>query len=130
MKPRTTALIGVLVLCTACSASTSSAPRTNLARIEAHEIRQTGYSDAFSLVQALRPHWLSTRGATSFGATAPVRVYLDGSRLGGVGELRQIPTRSLESLAFLDGVQAAQVYGLDHGNGAIVASSTTNTARR
>lgn len=123
------ALIGVAVLSSACAATTSSG-RTSQRTIDVLEIRESGYTDAFALVQAVRPHWLSTRGSTSFGPTNQVKVYLDGSRLGGISELRSLSTRSLLSLEYLDGVQATQRWGLDHGSGAIVAISVNSSARR
>jgi hypothetical protein len=89
----------------------------------AEELRASGYQDAFSAVQALRPQWLWTRGTTSINQAETVKVYLDGSLMGGVEQLRQIPVRSIASIRHLDGLEATNRWGLDHGLGAIMVST-------
>jgi hypothetical protein len=84
---------------------------------------QAGYSDAFTTVQTLRPQWLRQRGALSITQRESVKVYLDGSLYGGAESLRQITTRSISSIRYLDALEATQRYGLDHGQGAIVVST-------
>jgi len=86
----------------------------------ADEITRAGFTDAFATVQSLRPQWLVERGTTSFSHPEHIKVYLDGSLLGGVGNLRQISTSSIESMRYMDGIEASNRYGLDHGMGAIL----------
>jgi len=52
-----------------------------------------------------------------------IKVYLDGSLMGGPEQLRQIQVRSISSIRFLDGLEATNRWGLDHGLGAIVVST-------
>ena len=89
----------------------------------AAEMEASGYTDAFSVVQALRPQWLWTRGTSTINQEESIKVYLDGSRMGGPDYLRQIPVRSISSIRFLDGLEATNRWGLDHGLGAIVVST-------
>ena len=91
--------------------------------ITAEEMEAAGYTDAFSVVQALRPQWLWTRGATTFTQQESIKVYLDGSLMGGPDYLRQIPVRSISAIRWLDGLEATNRWGLDHGLGAIVLST-------
>jgi hypothetical protein len=91
--------------------------------ITAEEMQGAGYTDAFRVVQSLRPQWLRTRGATSFAQRETIKVYLDGSLLGGPEQLQQITTTSISSIRFLDAHEATQRWGLDHGQGAIVVST-------
>jgi hypothetical protein len=91
--------------------------------LTADEMEASGYSDAFSVVQALRPQWLWTRGTSTINQTESVKVYLDGSLMGGPDYLRQIPVRSISSIRHLDGLEATNRWGLDHGLGAIVVST-------
>jgi len=91
--------------------------------ITAEEMEAAGYTDAFSVVQALRPQWLWTRGATTVNLQESIKVYLDGSLMGGPEQLRQIQVRSISSIRFLDGLEATNRWGLDHGLGAIVVST-------
>jgi hypothetical protein len=77
-------------------------------------------TDAFTAVQTLRPHWLSNRGPSSFRQNVTVKVYLDGNLMGGPDYLRQISIHSISSIRHMDGLEATQRYGLDHGQGAIL----------
>ena len=91
--------------------------------LTAEEMEASGYTDAFSVVQALRPLWLSTRGTSTINQQESVKVYMDGNLLGGPDQLRGIQIRSIASMRFLDGLEATNRWGLDHGLGAIVVST-------
>jgi hypothetical protein len=116
------ALALILAGCGAGS-GTRAEDRQNQRLITAAEMEAAGYSDAFSVVQALRPQWLWTRGITTISQHESIKVYLDGSLMGGPDHLRQIPVRSISSIRFLDGLEATNRWGLDHGLGAIVVST-------
>jgi hypothetical protein len=114
-----------LLVLAACAAvpsqrGTSAADRNV---ITAEEMRAVGLPDAFRVVQSLRPQWLRPRGSTSLGRETTIKVYLDGSLLGGPDQLQQIAASSISSIRFLDGNEATQRWGLDHGQGAIVVST-------
>ncbi|HEY0305330.1 MAG TPA: hypothetical protein VGC44_10160 [Longimicrobiales bacterium] len=116
-------LIVLLLAVTACagsSGSKSSATPRDRATLTADDIQKTGAIDAFTAVQALRPQWLTKRGSTSFRQVEVVRVYLDGNLMGGPEQLRQITTSSVETIRYMDGLEATQRYGLDHGQGAVL----------
>ena len=70
------------------------------------------------------------RGRTSFSAQEYVKVYLDDSLLGAPDQLRQITARSIASIRFLDGNEATTRWGLDHGHGAIVVLTRSDTTSR
>lgn len=116
-------LIPVLILGMACSSagrSGKSSTPSNRSVLTTEEIAKAGSQDAYTAVRTLRPHWLSSRGASSFGQAPTVKVYLDGSLLGGPENLRQITVNSISSMRHMDGLEATQRYGLDHGQGAIL----------
>ncbi|HEX6308413.1 MAG TPA: hypothetical protein VFZ69_09515 [Longimicrobiales bacterium] len=118
-----TLLLGSVAAC-GPTTSQSGVARSGSAPITADEIAGTGHTDAYALIQALRPQWLRVRGAGSVsGAAGQIQVYLDGSHMGGTSMLRQISTQSVGRIEYLDGLEATQRWGLDHGNGAIVVSS-------
>lgn len=91
--------------------------------ISTQEMVAAGYTDAFMTVQTLRPQWLSRRGVSTISLRESVKVYLDGSLMGGPEQLQQITTRSIATIRFMDGLEATQRWGLDHGLGAIVVST-------
>jgi hypothetical protein len=118
--------ITTIILSTACassSKSSSSTARADRTTITQEEITQTGARDVLTAVQTLRPHWLNVRGASSIHQPETVKVYLDGSLLGGPQQLRQLSTQSVASIRHLTGIDASQRYGLDHGQGAILVST-------
>ena len=117
------ALLLVLGACAAGSQRPSTAPNRSVLSFE--EMQQAGYPDAFTTVQSLRPQWLLRRGQTST-RTQTIKVYLDGSLLGGPELLRQITTRSISTIQYLNGLQASERYGLDHDMGAIVVTTRRN----
>lgn len=120
---RLAAAVLLVSLVTACAPARAARPGGNARTITTEEIRNAGQSDAWLLVQMLRPHWLSTRGTSTLHGHEEIKVYLDASLLGGPATLRQVNTSSISLLRFLDGLEASQRWGLDHGNGAIVISS-------
>jgi hypothetical protein len=88
------------------------------------EVRASTASNLYEMLQALRPHWLRNRGPT--GNTdvnldqQGVRVYVERGLVGDLNALRQITTREVTTVEFLDA--AAATYRLGQGNpsGAIV----------
>jgi hypothetical protein len=111
-----------LIVLAACS---GSAPKQTTARadrnlLEVEEIRASGTSDAFSAVRALRPQWLRHRGVSTINLRESIKVYVDNTLVGGPDHLRQITTSSVESIRYMDGLEATQRWGLDHGVGAIM----------
>lgn len=109
----------------ACAAgsNTGGVERQDPNLLTTAEIEGAGYSDAYSVVEALRPRWLWRRGSTTINQQESVKVYLDGSLLGGPEYLRQIRVRSIASIRFMDGLEASNRWGLDHGLGAIIVST-------
>jgi hypothetical protein len=80
-------------------------------------------SDLYQAVQRLRPQWLIVRargGASGRGSGERVVVYLDGTRYGGIGSLRQISLGGIEEVRYYNSSEATNRFGTGHGAGAIV----------
>jgi hypothetical protein len=114
------AMATISMACSSAGTTTSSTPRGDRSLLTIEEITRTGSQDAYTAVQSLRPTWLTKRGTSSVNLTETIKVYLDGNLMGGPDYLRQIPTNSISSIRHLDGLEATQRYGLDHGVGAIL----------
>lgn len=102
-----------------------AAPRERRVRfrrgeITPEELRGRHETNAFELVQHLRPVWLRLRGASRFGAENPVMVYMDGMRLGGPESLRSIQASAVTRLRYLEPIEAQALYGLDNTSGVIL----------
>ncbi|UCG85874.1 MAG: hypothetical protein JSW71_18495 [Gemmatimonadota bacterium] len=120
---RTVVLAVLTVALAACAGQSSSSPRPNPSLIARAEIAEAGISDAYQLVQKLRPAWLQKRGATSFTQEGDVAVYLDGTRVGDREALRGIMTIDIESLEFLDAGRATFRFGAGNEHGAILVTT-------
>jgi hypothetical protein len=94
-------------------------PRRDRSKITAEELAGRTEADLLSYLQGSRPQWLRVRGKGSINMSEQVWVYRDGVKIGGVGALRQIRTNEIREIQHMDGPQATQRYGLDHGAGAI-----------
>ena len=121
---RILAAVAILAIGTACGGNrapgTPAPPRDVL---DAQQLEAAPYANVFDAVQALRPQWLRARGRTSINQQEYVKVYLDDSLMGGPDQLRTITLKSISTVRYLNGVEATQRWGLDHGQGAIAVST-------
>lgn len=105
-----------------------SAPANRNRRIiTAQEIEQAQETNAYQVVEKLRPEFLvsmSRRHTIDRGAmqqpdvgyaqpepAATAAVFLDGTEMGGLDELRQIPANTVEQIRYLLGSEAQTKYG-------------------
>jgi hypothetical protein len=96
-----------------CAPASSGGARASvapLAPLTAEEIRRTPFTNAYDLVQHLRPAFLVRRGPTSI-MMAPrddIVVIVNDQAYGGVEELRTVPAGSIILMRRLS---SAEVYG-------------------
>jgi hypothetical protein len=109
----------ILLLSVGCGTAGSGGPGLNANLITRAQIDEEGPSNAYLIVQAVRPLWLEKRGSTSFYEEGEIRVYLDGSSLGGIDSLRGIHSDNIESMEFLDERRASYRFGPGHEHGVI-----------
>lgn len=102
-----------------CAAATSSSGGS-YGSITAEQIQELNASTALDVVQQLRPHWLRARGSASLHSAAPVLVYQNGVRVGGIDALRGMHVTSIISIQHLSGSEATMRFGIDHESGAIL----------
>jgi len=139
-------LCAVLALGTAACASSStsssgtaaatSGPKPTPTLITSDEIARVSVQNAYEVVQKLRPSMLrqrqvaSANGQGGMAADAPAKtgttvnsgalvVYVDGTRLGDVDQLRGIPATSIASLRYYSASEAQTKWGSGHPGGAI-----------
>ncbi len=107
-----TLLLLLLPLCVGgCSASTRGpAGERNL--ITHEEVSRAGVSDAYQLIERLRPLWLRSRGGRSTRLETEIVVFVNGSMVGGVDTLHEIPIEIVESVRALDSADAGRLPGL------------------
>lgn len=118
----------VLCLAIACaSGGTSAAVRQNTSVISTEEITSSGATNAYEVIQKLRPNFLRTRGAVHgapVGGTNNLEavdlvVYLNENRIGGSDQLRQISTTEISEIRYFSASEATTKWGTGHSAGAI-----------
>jgi hypothetical protein len=121
----------------ACASTGENGTRSSADTITEQEIAGSTATNAYQLIQNLRPRWLQDRGqqslrtATRQGidgpveemATASIIVYLDGLRLGSAPALRDVSVRDLASAERLSAAEATQRFGGGHPHGAILLTT-------
>ncbi len=112
---RRLALLAATVAVTACasSGSGSSGARSSPDRLDRSEIMKSNASNAYELINRLRPNWLRTTSPGSIGGgitrTQMILVYLDGQRLEDLNALKTISAASIQSGQWIDSARAATV---------------------
>jgi len=121
--------VAAIVTLAACSqqpasGTTKVAPK-NRNLITADEIATVSVSDAYQLIQQLRPNFLRTQGGVSPHSDAPPvpLVYVDGVATGDVTNLRNVPSAGIVSIEYLNGMMATQRFGTVAGGGAILITT-------
>ncbi len=107
--------------CASTGGSRSSDKDMNV--ITSERIQETSYTDAYALVRALRPMWLRKGGQMSISSSSYVKVYRDGTLLGGVGTLGRIHTNNIAEVRYLRPTQASSRFGMNNLKGAIVVTT-------
>lgn len=77
------------------------------------------YRTAYEVVRVLKPSWLRQRSSR----VDPIRVYLDGMRLGNVRELSNISVEGVQEIQYFNGSDATTRFGTGNSGGAIVVVS-------
>lgn len=93
--------------------------------ITEEQIADLSVSDAYEVLQRLRPTWLRSRGRSSLAhhEDAQPVVYLDSMRYGSVDVLRRINVESIQQIEFLHARDATTRFGSGHSGGAIMVST-------
>lgn len=115
----------LLVACATAGTTPGTARNPNV--ITAEEIAQNPSSNAYELIQRLRPSFLRTRGAVHGAPSNGVNnieavdlvVYLNDTRLGGSDQLRQLPTTDIREIRYYSASDATTKWGTGNSAGAI-----------
>ena len=104
-------------------ATTSGTPgmRGSSNVITEQEIVAANVSNAYEVIQKLRPNFLHSRGATTLQNTAPAtpNVYVDGQRYGDTDSLRNIPAMNIAGIRYYSVSEGSTKFGLDNASGVI-----------
>jgi hypothetical protein len=115
-----------VVLSLACTAGkqidTEGVPRGALTAEDLEEFAQVSL---YTAIERVRPRWLRQRSNPSIRGPAPVIVYVDNIRMGGVAALYNVPVEALQWVRFVSGNDATTRYGLGVVSGVIEVITTS-----
>jgi hypothetical protein len=117
----------MIALAACASAGGGASGKTqNPSVISQEEIEASSASNAFEVIQRLRPSFLRARGAvhgTPGAANAmenvDLVVYLNENRLGGSDQLRQVAVSDIREIRYFNSSEATTKWGTGHSAGAI-----------
>jgi hypothetical protein len=109
-----------LGLACASSAGGGGTPAPNdILTAEDIQADRHAWANTFEVVLRLRPEWLEPPDDYDFTDPGEVIVYLDGSRLGGVGAMQEVAAPLVIAIRYYDPATARRHFGLDHRGGVI-----------
>ena len=123
--------LALVVAVAACATATprreglrpSQGPRDPITRAE---LVTTSATDAYDAVRTLRGNWIVSRGVTTLwqpdGGGWPA-VFVDGMRLGTIGELRSVPRSEIDEIRLLSASEASFRYGNGYAAGVILVKT-------
>ncbi len=80
-------------------------------------------SNVYEAVRRTHIDWLAGRGMYDHPGRSGVVVYVDGKVAGGKEVLRRMQLSDVAEIRRLNGLEATQRFGLDHGAGAILITT-------
>lgn len=89
------------------------------------DIVRSEATDAYEIVQRLRPNWLRRRGPTSARSrqSGEVTVYVDGMHFGNAESLRNIPAGNVTTMTYFSAADATLRFG-PRQSGAVIEVTT------
>jgi hypothetical protein len=100
--------------------------QTNVITQEEIATIQSEATDAYEVVNRLRPQFLRIRGGGQRVGDAElleIKVVVDNAPRGNTDVLKQIPVTTLKEIRFLNGTDASIQFGTNYGAGAILVST-------
>lgn len=112
--------LAAVIACASAGATGNGTYRDPVA-ISEQEIAASNESNAFDVVQRLRPMFLKTRGRSTInaGRSEYASVFVDGAYYGQLNSLRNLIPNQIHEIRYLSGPESAGKYGLGYGSGAI-----------
>jgi hypothetical protein len=122
-------VVVVAASCATASQSGGGSARSQ-ARLSHEDLAETSELTLYNAIQRLRPLWLRARGAASTRGPAPVIVYLNNVRAGGISFLHDIAVESVAEVSFISATDATTRWGVGVSGGVILVISRTGLHSR
>ncbi len=111
----------LLLLAAACSSTGGGGGGGNPDLITEEQILTAPDGTAFTVIQRFRSGWLRSRGQGTFSGGGPdfAQVYVDELHFGDINSLSRISSTSIESIQFINAIDATTRYGTGYAGGII-----------
>lgn len=112
------------IACASAGTGGSVTPReTNV--ITAQEIAASRESNAYDIINVLRPAYLRTRGRSSINGSGGdyATVFMDGQQYGDLSSLKNIPAGQIHEIRYYGASDAMTKFGMQANGGAIDIST-------
>lgn len=118
-------LASVVVPLSSCATTGGTGSGGSTRILTAEQIADLPVITAYEAVQRVRPHWIRTRSSPTMANPQPALavVYVDGVRMGDVGELRRVQANEVEQMEYLSASDATNRFGTGHQGGAILVTT-------
>lgn len=113
-------------LAMACAPPKISSQSADTQVITESEVDNSHASNAFEVIQKIRPNFLHDRGETSLTksrSTPYPTVYVDGQEFGAIETLRNIPASQVSMIRLYHAWEAATLFGNSSGGGVIAITT-------
>ncbi len=128
VKPIYLVAVAAILGCAAASGTSSTSgpspvPRkANLLTAEEILAANANVANAYDALSRLRPHWLRSRGPTSFATrgTEFAVVFLDGHPHGDLNSLRNVHASQVVDIRYYNSAEAGGEFGLRGGTGGVI----------
>lgn len=128
VKPLYLLTVAAIIGCAPASGGSGTSPAPAVARkadlLTAEEIAtaRADAMNAYDAIARLRPNWLVSRGASTFGSgnTEFAIVFVDGQKHGSLDTLRRIPAYHARDFRYYDVTQAGATFGIQGGMGGVI----------
>ena len=126
-------LLGLLLGVTACSMAGGGGGRSgggSIGPITLSQVEEFGFGTALTVVQRLRPRWLTarTQGTLRDPSPAYAHIFLNQLYFGPLGSLDQISSTEIDRIEYINARDATTQYGTGYLGG-IIRVTTRGRAR-
>ena len=112
-------VIGAAMACAPAASTTSTGVKRQANVITQAEVQASFESNAYDVVNKLRPMFLKTRGRSTVQGTNPeyASVFLDDQFYGDLNSLKTIAATQIQEIRYYPGTEVAMKFGMQYGAG-------------
>lgn len=120
LRPCAAALLALAAACGGNPAPGSvNFDRNRISPAEIEEGSARNVTNAYDLIQSIRPNWLRPTRTGLGGAANEIVVYENQTRIGSIATLRNVPLANISAIRWLSASEAGGEFGQDVNYGAI-----------